>query len=260
MKHLKTLTFLALPLLLLSGCNKAETRYIGIISAMDIEIELLLKEANISKKEEIGGITYHVGSLKNKPVIITEAGIGKIRASSGMTSMLYHYQISNVLFTGVAGGVRDDEDVLDEVIATSVVEHDYGIIGQDGFEWCGGNPAFKEPGEVYYPDKELVDLAYTSACSVMGQEHVFKGAIATGDQFVASETYVKHLQDSFNAYACEMEGAAIAKVCTNFKTPFALLRVLSDKADGHAQDSFEDFAELAADQSSKIVLKMLEAM
>ena len=147
MKHLKILTFLALPLLLLSSCNKAEARYIGIVSAMDMEIELLLKEANISKKEEIGGVTYHIGNLKNKPVIITEAGVGKIRASSGMTSMLYHYPISGVLFTGVAGGVRDEEDVLDEVIATSVVEHDYGIISDDGLLGVGAIPPIKNLGK-----------------------------------------------------------------------------------------------------------------
>ena len=139
---------LCMPILALSACNNNanKTEYIGIISAMDNEISLLLKEAKIDKEETIGGVTFHIGSLKNKPVIISRAGIGKVRASSGATTLLNTYNISKVIFTGVAGGLRDDESVLDEVIATSVVEHDYGFITNDGFEWAGGDPGKKEPG------------------------------------------------------------------------------------------------------------------
>lgn len=57
-----------------------------------------------------------------------------------------------------------------------------------------------------------------------------------------------------------MEGAAIAKVCTNYEKPFVILRTLSDKADGEAHESYADFGDKAADQSSKIVLKMLETI
>jgi adenosylhomocysteine nucleosidase len=175
--------------------------------------------------------------------------------------MLNDYNIKEVYFSGIAGGLRDQEKVLDVVVADSLVEHDYGRLTNDGFVWTGGDPGRgTDKGEVYLCDPDLVKLAYNSAVAVMGEDHVFKGTIATGDQFIENEEYCANLVEQFDAYACEMEGAAIAKVCTNFKTPFAVLRVLSDKADGHAHDSFEDFAELAADQSSKIVLKMLEAM
>ena len=35
---------------------------------------------------------------------------------------------------------------------------------------------------------------------------------------------------------------------------------LSDKADGNAHESYENFGDIAADNSSKIVLKMLDAI
>ena len=85
-------------------------------------------------------VKYHVGTLHGHPVIITRAGIGKVRASSGVTTTLNKYQISNVIFTGIAGGVADDTEVLDEIVATKLVEHDYGIITNDGFEWRSGDP------------------------------------------------------------------------------------------------------------------------
>lgn len=246
----------------LSACSNAQTKTerIGIISALDTEISLLLEEAKIDEEKNIGGVKFYIGSLKNKPVIISRAGIGKVRAGSGVTSMLNFYNISKVIFTGVAGGLRDEEEVLDQVIATKVVEHDYGFITDDGFEWGGGDPGKKEPGEVYVCDPSLVNLAYESAISVMDSKHVFKGLVATGDQFISSNTYVEWLKNEFDAYACEMEGASIAKICDTYDKPYVILRTLSDKADSEAHESYENFMDVAADQSSKIVLKMLESM
>ena len=256
----KLFTLLALSAFALSACNSAPTNkeYIGIISAMDIEISLLLKEAKIDEQKEIGGVKFYIGTLRDKPVVISRAGIGKVRASSGCTSLLNGYNISKVIFTGVAGGLRDEEDVLDEVIATCVIEHDYGFITNEGFEWGGGDPGKKEPGEYYYCDESLVKLAYDCASSIIQEHHVFKGLIATGDQFISSTNYVDWLVEEFDAYACEMEGASIAKICELYDTPYVVLRTLSDKADEEAQDSYLDFGDLAADQSCKIILKMLE--
>ena len=94
----------------------------------------------------------------------------------------------------------------------------------------------------------------------MGTDHVFKGTIATGDQFIANSEYVQQLRSDYDAYACEMEGAAAVVVCTKYKTPIVVLRALSDKADGNAHESYENFGDIAADNSSQIVLKMLDAI
>ena len=94
----------------------------------------------------------------------------------------------------------------------------------------------------------------------MGEEHVFKGTVATGDQFIANSEYVAKLQSDYNAYACEMEGAAAAVVCIKYETPFVVIRALSDKADGNAHESYENFGDEAANHSSRIVIKMLDAI
>lgn len=204
---------------------------------------------------------YHIGSLHGQPVVITRAGIGKIRAASSATAMLNKYPISKVIFTGIAGGVADETDVLDEVIATRLIEHDYGILSNDGFKWRSGDPGIGDKAGVYYDcDPQLVQIAYDATVEVVGKDHVFKGTIATGDQFVANSEYVEKLRKDYDAYACEMEGAAIAVVCIDYKTPFVVIRALSDKADGKAHDSYENFGEIAADNSSRIVIKMLDSI
>lgn len=234
---------------------------VGIISAMDNEAALLLAEAEIDHTDTVGGVDFHVGTLCGMPVVIARSGIGKVLASAGITAMLNRYPITRVIFTGIAGGVGDETAVLDEVIATRLVQHDYGMITNDGFVWSSGVSGEEEGEKSFYLcDPAMVNFACDAAVQVMGEEHVFRGTIASGDQFVASEEYVKRLQADFDALACEMEGAAIAAVCEQYDTPFVVIRALSDKADGNAHESIDDFGDLAADNSSRIVMRMLDVM
>ena len=231
-----------------------EPKRIGIISAMQNEIDLLLTEAEIDRTDTVGGVDYHVGTLCGSPVVIAKAGIGKILSAAGMATMLNRYDISEVLFTGIAGGVGDETQVLDVVIATELVQHDYGHLKNSGFEW---SESFDGQGGYYPCDAELVRQAYDAAVDVVGAEHVFQGVVASGDQFVASEDYVKKLQKDFNAIACEMEGASIALVCQQYGVPFVVIRTMSDKADGLAHETYNNMGDVAAANANRIILEML---
>ena len=252
---------LACALCLVACESKSDKEYIGIISAMDNEIAALIEEAQIDRIDEICGTKYYVGTLRGKNVVITKSGIGKVYVTAGATTLFNSYSISSVIFTGIAGGVAEGTNVLDEVIATRLIEHDYGLLSNDGFVWRSGDPGFgNQEGEYYYCDEALVDLAYASAVQVLGAAHVFKGTVATGDQFIANEEYVARLQRDYDTYACEMEGAAVAKICIANDKPFVVIRALSDKADGLAHESYADFGDVAANNSCKIVIAMLEAL
>ena len=230
---------------------------IGIISAMDTELKLLLENAQIDHVDHIGNRDYYVGELCGVPVVLQRLGIGKVRAASGTATLLDRYDVSEVVFTGVAGAVSDETEVLDIVVATDLLQHDYGVISNDGFVWTG---AQQETDAVYLCDEELVEMAWESAVEVLGEDHVFTGTVVSGDQFVSSEAYVKKLQDDFDAMACEMEGAAVAIVCSEYGVPFVVIRSMSDKADGKAVKTYENFMDTAADYSSNIVMNMLQHM
>ena len=264
MKRILVIVLAAWMLISAAGCaakeQSAEQR-IGIISAMENEVALLLSEAEIDHVDTIGGVDFHVGTLHGQPVVIMKSGIGKVLAASAATAMLNQYTISKVIFTGIAGGVGDETQVLDQVIATRLVQHDYGNMTNDGFIWAS-NVVGEKVGEegFYFCDPVLIDLACKAAVETVGEEHVFKGTIASGDQFVASEEYVQKLQQDFDAIACEMEGASIAAVCTQYAIPFVVIRAMSDRADGKAHETFENMGDLAANNSSRIVIQMIEGM
>ena len=260
MRLKKVLSILLCLCLFLPGAACAEQQEaggrIGIISAMENEVELLLSEAVTDHVDTIGGVEFHVGTLCGQDVVIARAGIGKVLAAAGAATMLSHYPVSSLIFTGIAGGVGDETKLLDMVIATELVQHDYGSQSQAGFRW---NAPYIGSGTGYsFSDETLVEEAYAAAVQVVGEEHVFKGLIATGDQFIASEAYVEFLQEEFGAIACEMEGASVAAVCEQYGIPFVVIRAMSDKADGIAQESIENIGDLAADRSGRVVMKMLE--
>ena len=234
--------------------EKAQEPRIGIISAMANEVSLLLANAEIDRVEEFGGFEYNIGTLCGREVVIVQAGVGKVLSASCATVLVGNYRPSCVIFTGIAGGVGNDTQVLDTVVADKLIQHDFGFLDNEGFVW-----GLSEGGEVDYSycDERLVGLARESAAQERGQDHVFVGTIVSGDQFIASEWYVKDLQNRFDAVACEMEGAAVGLVCSKFDVPFVVIRVMSDKADGLAHESINNMGDLAADISSTIVMDML---
>lgn len=243
----------------LAAENEAGSGPIGIISAMDVELKQLVEEAEITRQETVAGNTFYTGTLNGVDVVLVKAGIGKVLAASCTQTLINNYRVGGVVFTGIAGGVGDDVNVMDMVIGTGLVQHDYGTETNDGFEWNGKAAADQDTG-IIPVDEALSKTAYESACEVLGAEKVHQGIIATGDQFISSETYVAGLQSRFDALACEMEGAAVARVCDQYGVPCAVLRCMSDKADGIAHDTYEFNYTEASNTSASVVINMMETL
>lgn len=264
-KRKKTLSVLSIFLvfvLTLTSCTTTSVTdhtksRIGIISAMSSEMQLLVDTATIDYTDTIGGNDYHVGKLGNKDVVLVKGGVGKILASAGAATLINEYNVESIIFTGIAGGVADETEVLDVVISTDLVVHDYGTITDEGFVWRENRGTVN--GRIP-ADSSLIEAAYNSAVSVVGSENTFKGNIATGDQFVSSQWYVEELRTKFDSYATEMEGAAVALIAFRYEVPFVVIRCMSDKADGIARESMDDFGQKAADNSAAIVINLLEQL
>ena len=84
------------------------------------------------------------------------------------------------------------------------------------------------------------------------------GTIASGDQFIASREVKERIVSDFGAIACEMEGAAIGQVCYVNNKPFAVLRAISDNADGVADMDYPSFCKKAADNYVRVITAFCE--
>ena len=239
--------------------TRQEEGPLGIVSAMSVELKALLDKAKITRTEEIAGNTFYEGVLNGVDVVLVKAGIGKVLAASCAETLIDTYHVGGIVFTGIAGGVGDDVNVMDMVVATELVQHDYGTETNDGFVWNGEAGSNQETGMIPV-DESLSKIAYDSACTILGTDKVHQGVIATGDQFIASESYVKELQTKFNALACEMEGASVARVADEFGVPCAIIRCMSDKADGLAHDTYAFNYTQASNTSASVVMEMLNTI
>ena len=53
---------------------------IGILGAMDIELEALLSDMENKKEERVSGFSFFTGTLAGRAVVIAKCGIGKVAA------------------------------------------------------------------------------------------------------------------------------------------------------------------------------------
>jgi len=230
---------------------------IGIIGAMSIEINGLVKELREVKATKIASLIFKEGFLCGKRVVIVRSGIGKVAAACATAILLTHYSnIEYVINLGVCGGLKKGTRHGDVIVANRSVQHDYDLT-------AGGAPAGKVEGyeDVFFShDKQLPKKVAVLRRDKIGQvgEPVYHfGTIASGDQFISDNNKSKWIQETFSAIAVDMETAAIAQVCTMFGARFLCLRTVSDKADDDAAESCEEFGEIAAKRSIEVVKEII---
>ena len=117
-----------------------------------------------------------------------------------------------------------------------------------------------DPGAptVFTPDEPLSALLARTAGDAAGAQRVHRGLIATGDRFISGAAEKAAIRSAFpSAMAAEMEGGAVAQAASMSGVPFAVVRAISDLADGTAAASFEQFEQHAADISARAVMQAL---
>lgn len=224
---------------------------IGILGAMSCEVNSLCQNLSGHKTETVNGLVFHTGKLGTREVVIAQTGEGKVNAAYSTTTMICRYAPDAVINTGCMGGLNPKLNTLDVVIASALSEHDleYGVRG-----WPRGT--------VFLPDGSAVrefaaDTGLNSGLLTAARNRGIEatvGIIASGDLFVSNSEDRERIREAFGADGCEMEGAAVAHVCTLAKVPFAVVRAVSDGANSNSSMSFEEFAQKAGETSAAILL------
>jgi len=229
---------------------------IGIIGAMAQEVNILAGQLDNAERYEHAGFVFHTGTRHGLEVIILQSGIGKVNAAVGTAILLERHQPDAIINTGSAGGFATDLAIGDVIISDEVRHHDVDAV-VFGYE-LGQVPGMPT---AYHADSRLRDIA-RGAIAALGEVNVREGMIATGDAFMADPERVAATRAQFpTMLAVEMEGAAIAQTCYLYDCPFVVIRALSDipgSGDNHL--SFEQFLDIAADHSSRMVDQMLIAL
>ena len=224
---------------------------IGIIGAMDIEVEKIKAFLTDISTENISGVDFVRGQFENKDVVVAKCGVGKVFAGLCAEAMILKYSPNLIINVGVAGCLDETLKIGDIVIADEVCQHDMDTspLG-DPVGLLSDINIIKIPA-----DKKAYEL-FSECAKELSLSHTV-GTIASGDQFVSSSEKKKYIIDNFGAKSCEMEGGAIGHVCYVNNVPFAVLRAMSDGADDGAKMDFPTFAKMAAENSTNVIKSFL---
>ena len=227
---------------------------LGIIGAMDIEVDSLKNEMENPAINKIAGMDFYEGVIGGKDVVVVKCGIGKVNAAMCTQILADRYNVDAVINTGVAGSLNNDIDICDIVISTVAQEHDMDVTAL-GYE-KGIIPDMDV--SIFEADRKLVELTKKSAKEAALDVKVFEGKVVSGDQFISTHEKKESLKNSFGGDCAEMEGAAIAHVASLNNIPFLVIRAISDKADGGAHMDYPTFEKKAAANSILLLNEIIK--
>lgn len=222
---------------------------IGIIGAMDLEVDALKAQMNLRKELTRAGMTFCEGTLNGTEVVIVKSGIGKVNAGICVQILADLFDVTHVINTGIAGSLNAELNIGDILISTDAIYHDFDttIFGYAPGQVPGTQTA------AFVADKHMAELAVESCKTVNPDITCRMGRVVTGDQFISSKEVKEHLIKDFGGYCAEMEGCAIAHAATANNLPFVIVRAISDKADDSAEMDYPTFERAAAKHSAALV-------
>jgi len=231
---------------------------IGILCALPEEQALLVAAMGDPPPAPGTGLEARVGQLDGRPVVVAGAGVGKVRAASTATLLIERFGCRALVLTGVAGGLSGGLDIGDVVVASRLIDVDYGrltdagrLVYQPGTLPLPGVPP--DPGYGLAADLEERVRARLSGAQV----DVTFGTVLCGDAFLASARIRDELTARWSAVAIEMEGSAVCGVAERFGVPWLIVRALSDRAGEDSVSDFGAFLSGAAATSARLVRELL---
>ncbi|RLZ12269.1 5'-methylthioadenosine/adenosylhomocysteine nucleosidase [Faecalibacter macacae] len=245
-------------------------RIIGIMGALPEEINGVVNLLQNKKEHRFGKRIYYTGTINNQDVVVVYSRIGKVAAAATVSTLILKFNITELIFTGVAGGIASDLKIGDIVLGTELVQHDMDATPLF--------PQFEIPliGKSHFKtDSEFLKLGENSIQHILENSYLHQvidtedldqfnihhpklhlGLIASGDQFFKDSEQKNNLLSNLPDTKCvEMEGAAVAQVCYEFGIPFIVIRTISDEADQHSTIDFMKFTEKISNIYSIEIIK-----
>lgn len=229
---------------------------IGIIGAMELEVETLKAAMTIENKIIKAGMAFCEGRLGTASVVVVQSGIGKVNAAVCTQILADLFQVTHIINTGVAGSLNPALDIGDILISADVLHHD---VDATVFGYA--------PGEVpqlgcrsFAADQALIRLAQQACAAMNPPLHTLVGRVVSGDQFISDKAVKQRLIHTFRGDCTEMEGASIAHTAYLNNLPFVIIRAISDKADDSAEMDYPTFERQAAHHCANLVQSFVELL
>lgn len=228
---------------------------IALVAAMKEELDALLAlfpehDARVHFNTPL----YHARH-GTQELVIAQSGVGKANAACTLALLLSDFDPGCVINTGCAGGLRPGQAILDLVVPEEIAYTDVDVtpLGFAYGQMLGSEPRFRaSPALLARFQKALAAHAAPLTCH--------HGLLGSADAFIHTPAQLEHIRRHFgdDVQCVDMEGGAIAHVCTRFGIPFLILRALSD-APGKGDNAidFQAFLHQAASTSAALCMALV---
>lgn len=204
---------------------------IGIVTAMAEEtLPIYEKLGHLVNEGTVKGALVRQIEYEGNTLFLAQSGVGEIRAALTAQTLIDIFEVEAILNFGFVGAINPSLNVSDLVLAGNVVHHQFDISAVDNIpvgQYNGRDEFY------FHTDKALLELVQKALPSPLPVV-----TVASGDKFIASKEDKDYLRNTFGADICEMEAAGLALACERNCVPFFSLKVVSDRADEQATDSF----------------------
>jgi adenosylhomocysteine nucleosidase len=177
---------------------------IAFVCAMPMEVAPIVKRLGL-RKQQLGDLTIHSGTLAGRGVVATVTGMGSKLATEGTERLLDAIKVDRVVVVGITGALENETPIGTLIVPEIVVDAATGSEHKPAP--LGDAPA--------------------------------KGKMWTSDHLVTAADQLEELRDA-GVVSLEMETAAIAEVCEQRDVPWSVFRVISDRpSDTITEEEFQ---------------------
>jgi len=274
------------------------TPRIALISAFEPEVVELLPQVRNPRQHRIHGVDFTTGTLAGKDVVLFLSGISMTNAAMNTQRVLDHFNVSHIVYSGIAGGVNPNLHIGDVVVAEQWGQYLEVLMARETTpgahvapDWMQAEltlPAFgmmyPRPVEVrsaarpaihkqfWFPvDARMLAVAkgltHVTLARCLGQQCLntaprvqVGGNGVSGQAFVDNKVFREYAFNTFGAHVLDMETAATAMVAHSNGVPYIAFRSLSDLAGGgDGANEMTTFMGLAAANSAQVLVAFLSS-
>lgn len=273
-----------------------ETR-IAVMTAFEPEWKAMQGKLSNTNEVEINGTTFLLGELEGKDVVLFMSGVSMVNAAMTTQLALDNFNISSIVFSGIAGGVNPSYHIGDVIVPAKWGQYlealfarevdgqfvppswvkpewpNYGMIFPRSVDiarpggkieekfWFETDPELLKIAEQVAGELDLLNCVEANKCLTHKPEIHVGGNGVSGQAFMDNAAFRDYAYSTFEASVLDMESAAVAHVADVNGVPFIAFRSLSDLAGGgEGENEMGTFFGLASQNSAAVVTAFVKAL
>ena len=214
---------------------------IGIIVALHSEAENVINKTNATEKLAKNGKKLFFGNISGIDFVLIESGIGKVNAALSAQYVIDNYPVEYVVNFGSVGGISGKTEILNYYAVDKCCQYDFDLSALDNV------PVgyIQDYDTVYFYPK-------TDKLSFLP-----KSSLASSDRFTEKAADINTIS-ALDCAIFDMEGGAIAQVCTANNVPFYIFKGITDThGSGNDVNTFYKNLRTVCDGFYDILIKFI---